>query len=251
MATQTAHALRLGLDYALTPEQTLTLAVQPRFNRQDNQESLDSRQVNATAFYRLETNTAQGFRRVLTDLLTGDVVTSTTRQNLGQETSVGLELVGATPVTSFWKLNGTASAFRRLIRGASLDGTPIHTASQAYATRLNNTFSPTRKLDLQLAPKYRSPINTSQGQRRQNVNVDVAAKHTVLGNRGSLTLRVADVFNTLRYDFTLTGPGLLTDSRFKRELRMAFLGFAYRFGQNQTSRSPRKSETDEAIGGFE
>ena len=82
----------------------------------------------------------------------------------------------------------------------------------------------------------------------QNVNVDVAAKHPVLGDRGTLTLRVADVFNTLRYDFTLTGPGLLTDSRFKRESRMAFLSFAYRFGQNQTSRSPRKSEVDEAGG---
>ncbi|RYU79274.1 TonB-dependent receptor domain-containing protein [Hymenobacter persicinus] len=209
------------------------------------------RSVSATAFYRLETNTAQGFRRVLTDPLTGNIVTSTTRQNLGQETSYGLELVGATPLTSFWKLNGTASTFRRIIKGASADGTPINTASQVYSTRLNNTFSLSKQLDLQLALNYRSPINTSQGQRRQNFNIDFGARHNVLGDRGTVTLRVADVFNTLRYDFTATGPGLVTDSRFKRESRIAFLGFAYRFGHSQTTKPARKSEPADDGGGFE
>ncbi|WP_460504194.1 TonB-dependent receptor plug domain-containing protein, partial [Hymenobacter agri] len=46
---QNTHALRLGLDYALTPEQTLTLAVQPRLNLTSTDETLLSRQVNATA----------------------------------------------------------------------------------------------------------------------------------------------------------------------------------------------------------
>ncbi|WP_216726581.1 carboxypeptidase regulatory-like domain-containing protein [Hymenobacter siberiensis] len=41
-----SHAVRLGLDYALTPDQTLTLTVQPRFNTQDNRVNILSTQTN-------------------------------------------------------------------------------------------------------------------------------------------------------------------------------------------------------------
>ena len=119
-----------------------------------------------------------------------------------------------------------------------------------FTARLNNSFTATKKLSLQLALNYRSPINTSQGTRSANYNVDAAAKYNVLGDKGTFTLRVADVFNTLRYNSTAFGPGLATDVRFKRESRIAYLGFAYRFGQNQ-AKSKRKDDSEDAGGGFE
>lgn len=66
-----------------------------------------------------------------------------------------------------------------------------------YTARPNNSFAPTKKLGIQVELNYRSPINTSQGARSANLNVDAAAKHNVLGDKGAFTLRVADVFNTL------------------------------------------------------
>ncbi len=208
------------------------------------------RSLSTTAFYRLETNTAQGFRQVITDPLTGRLVTSTTRQNLGQETSAGLELVGASPVTEFWKVNLTASTFRRIIKGSS-GGVPINTASQVYTARLNNNFTLIKRLGAQLAVNYRSPINTAQGTRSANFNVDVAARYNVLGDRGTLTLRVADVFNTLHFNSTAYGAAFATDQRFKRESRIAFLGFAYRFGQNQAAKPNKKTDQEDTGGGFE
>jgi len=221
------HAVELGTELALPGGRTLS----------------------PTAFYRLETNTAQGFRQVITDPLTGYLVTSTTRQNLGRETSYGLELVGAGAVTGFWKLTLTGSTFRRLIKGAAADGTAINTASQVYTLRLNNQFTLSPRLGAQLAFDYRSPVNTAQGQRGARTNVDLAARYQVLGDRGTLTLRVADIFNTLRYNNTAYGPGLSSDQRFKRESRIAFLGFAYRFGQSQARPGKRKDEAED--GGFE
>ena len=211
------------------------------------------RSLGATAFYRLETNTAQGFRQVITDPLTGLLVTSSTRQNLGQETSYGLELVGAAPLTGGWKLNGTASTYRRLIVGAAADGTPINTSSQIFSARLNQNFALGKKLGVQAALNYRSPVNTPQGTRSANFNVDLAARRPLLaGDRGTLTLRVADVFNTLRFDFDAIGPGLSSQSRFKRESRLVLLGFAYRFGRDGAGgKVQRKEEKDDAGGGFE
>ncbi|SET77390.1 outer membrane beta-barrel family protein [Hymenobacter actinosclerus] len=209
------------------------------------------RSLSINTFYRLETNTAQAFRQVLTDSLTGNQVTSITRQNLGRETSVGLELVGALPLTAFWKLNANASTFRRLIRG-SAGGVAINTNSQVYTARINNVFTLSKRLDAQLAFNYRSPVNTAQGQRGPRNNVDVATRYTLFGDRATLTLRVADVFNTLRYNNTSSGPDFNTNSRYKRESRIAYLGFAYRFGSNQPGRSKDRKEADDAGGsGFE
>ena len=205
--------------------------------------------LSTNAFYRLETATIKPFREVLTDPLTGNLVTSTTRLNVGNETSYGLEVVGATPLTAFWKTNLTASTFRRLIKG-SAGGTDINTVSQVYTARFNNTFVISKKLDAQLALNYRSPVNSAQGTRSANFNIDLAAKYSVLADRGTITLRVADIFNTLRFDYTDSGVGFATDSRFKRASRIAFLGFTYRFGHSPDGRPKRKNEED-AGGGFE
>lgn len=209
----------------------------------------NGRSLSTTLFYRLETSTAQNIRQVVTDPLTGNLVTSTTRQNVGDETSVGLELVGASPLTSWWKINATASTFRRIFNG-SANGMTFNSAGQVYTTRFNNTFTISKRLDAQLALNYRSPIVTPQGQRKANFNVDLAAKYNVLGERGTITLRVADIFNTLRYDYTAYGADFETVGRFKRESRIVFLGFTYRFGQNLAAHS-KKNEADEAGGGFE
>ncbi|MFD1469481.1 TonB-dependent receptor domain-containing protein [Hymenobacter caeli] len=206
--------------------------------------------LSFNGFYRLESNTAQGFRQVITDPLTGYVVTNTTRLNLGTEYTAGLEVVGATALTSFWKLNGNASTFRRIIKGSGA-GTAINTSAQVYTARLNTVLTPVKKLDLQLALNYRSPVNTPQGQRLASFNVDAAAKYTVLHERGTITLRATDLFNTLRFGFDTYSPGLTAFNRFKRESRIGFLGFSYRFGQAQAGKPKKNEQPDEAGGGFE
>ncbi|MBF9223786.1 outer membrane beta-barrel protein [Hymenobacter ruricola] len=202
------------------------------------------RSLGTTAFYRLETATLKPFRQVITDPLTGNLVTLTTRLNVGDETSYGLEVVGATPLAAFWKVNGTASAFRRIIRG-STSGTAVNTTSLAFTGRLNNTFPLSKRVDAQLAVNYRSPINSAQGTRGEAFNIDLAARYNVLGEHGTFTLRVADLFNTLRFDSNDSGAGFATVTRFKRESRIAYLGFTYRFGQTSESRARRKSADDE------
>ena len=202
------------------------------------------RSLGTTVFYRLETETLKPFRQVITDPLTGNLVTLTTRLNVGDETSYGLEVVGATPLAAFWKVNGTASAFRRTIRG-NTSGTAVNTASLAFTGRLNNTFPISKRVDAQVAVNYRSPINSAQGTRGEAFNIDLAARYNVLGQHGTFTLRVADLFNTLRFDSNDSGAGFATVTRFKRESRIAYLGFTYRFGQTSESRARRKSADDE------
>ncbi|MCC3160158.1 TonB-dependent receptor [Hymenobacter sp. 15J16-1T3B] len=211
--------------------------------------------LTTTAFYNVETQTIKGFRAIITDPLTGNVVTNNIRLNLGDETNYGLELIGATSLTSFWKLNGTASAFRRIIKGTG-PSTDINNSNFVYTARVNTTLTPVKKLDVQVSANYRSPVVSAQGRRLTTFNTDVAAKYAVLGDRGSLSLRVSDVFNTLRFNFTAYGPNLDAVSRNKRESRIAILTFSYRFGQDGVEsnqrRRPQQGPSDAGTGsGFE
>lgn len=216
-----------------------------------HQKSFESKATLATTtFYSVESQTIKSFRQVITDPLTGNQVTSTTRINLGDEINYGLEVVGSLPLASFWKVSGSASAFRRIIQG-SVANTDITNSSFVYTSRLNTTLTPVKKLDVQVSLNYRSPVVTAQGRRQTAVNVDAAAKYTCLPqDRGTLTLRVSDVFNTLRYNFNAYGPGLDAVSYNKRESRVGFLNFSYRFGRDGEAAKPRKEEKD-AGGGFE
>jgi outer membrane receptor protein involved in Fe transport len=210
-----------------------------------------SSSVTATVFYSVETQTIKDFRQVIVDELTGSQVTSSTRLNLGDETNYGLEVVSSTSLTSFWKLNANVSGFRRIIKGSG-PSTDINNSNIAYTGRVNTTLSPTKKLDLQVSLNYRSPIVTAQGRRQTAFNTDFAAKQTILKDRGTISLRVADVFNTLRFNFNAYGLGLDAVSRNKRESRIAFLGFSYRFGNTKPEPQRRRPEQSQEGGsGFE
>lgn len=212
--------------------------------------------VSATAFYRLEENTITNIRDpFFLDPATNTVVTNNTRLNVGQETSYGLEAVASAALTSVWKLSANGSAFRRVIKGSVPTNTDFNNSNLVYTGRLNTTVSPTRHLDLQLSANYRSPVVTAQGSRLTQFSTDFAAKQAVLKDKGSLTLRVSDLLNTQQFNFNASGPGFESFSRNKRESRVVFLGFTYRFGNlkadNARNRS-KQEQPDEAGGkGFE
>ncbi len=207
--------------------------------------------ASATAFYRLEENTITNIRDpFFLDPTTNAVVTNTTRLNVGQETNYGLEMVAATSVGSRWKLSANGSAFRRVIKGALPGNTDFNNSNFVYTGRLNTTVSPTKKLDVQLSANYRSPVVSAQGQRLTQFSADFAAKQTVLNDKGFVTLRFSDIFNTLQFNFNAYGPGFESLARNKRASRVAYLGFTYRFGRaGDNPRSKRKDDQPDEPGG--
>ncbi|WP_201980684.1 outer membrane beta-barrel family protein [Hymenobacter rubidus] len=207
--------------------------------------------LSATAFYRLEENTITNIRNpFFRDTLAHAFVTNTTRLNVGQETNYGVELVASAPITSSWKVNANASAFRRIIKGSVPTNVDFNNSNLVYTGRLNTTVSPTKKLDLQLSANYRSPVVSAQGQRLTQFNADFAAKQSVLKDKGSISLRVSDIFNTLQFNFNAAGPGFESVARNKRESRVVYLGFTYRFGNaGDNPRTKRKDEQPDDAGG--
>ncbi|MDB5235983.1 MAG: TonB-dependent receptor, partial [Hymenobacter sp.] len=210
--------------------------------------------LSGTAFYRYEENTITNIRDpFFLDPVSNTVVTNNTRLNIGHEISYGLEVVGSTALTSIWKISANGSAFRRIIQGSAPTNTDINNSNFVYSGRLNTTVSPTKLLDLQLSANYRSPVVTAQGSRLTQFSTDFAAKQSVLKEKGSITLRVSDLLNTQQFNNNAFGPGFESISRNKRETRIVYLGFTYRFGNAKAdnSRPKRKDDQPEDTRGFE
>lgn len=208
--------------------------------------------VSGTAFYRFEQNTITNIRDpFFFDVVTNSTVTNTTRLNVGQETNYGFEAVLSAPVTSIWKVSLNASAFRRIIQGSAPTNVDFNTSNVVYTSRLNTTITPVKQLDVQLSANYRSPVVSVQGQRLTQFNADLAAKYSVLKDKGSITLRAADIFNTLQFNFNAAGAGFESVTRTKRESRIMYLGFSYRFGSGSTVPRPKRKEEPADERGFE
>ena len=209
-------------------------------------------QLSGTAFYRYEENTITNIRDPrFYDVVTQSTVANTVRLNVGHEISYGLEAVAAAPLGGRGKVSLNSSAFRRIIQGSTPVNADFNNRNLVFSARLNTTLAATKKLDVQLAANYRSPVVTAQGRRLTQFNVDLAAKQLVLKDKGAITLRLADVFNTLQFNNDASGPGFDSQTRNKRESRILYLGFSYRFGVESAARKAPKPDSGDEGKGFE
>ena len=198
-------------------------------------------QLSGTAFYRYEENTITNIRNpFFFDVVTNSTVTNNLRLNVGHEISYGLEAVAATTLGSRGKVSLNSSAFRRIIQGSTPTNADFNNSNFVYSARLNTTLAVTKKLDVQLSGNYRSPVVTAQGRRLTQTSLELAAKQLVLNDKGAITLRLSDVFNTQQFNFDAAGPDFDSQTRNKRESRILYLGFSYRFGTETPA--PRKNQ---------
>jgi outer membrane receptor protein involved in Fe transport len=208
--------------------------------------------LGTTAFFRETNQRIQLLRRVLdtTTTVNGQrlPVSNTTFANIGRSTTYGLEVSFNHTLAKWWRLSANTSAFRSLISGD--ESREIANQAFVYTARLNTTFTPVPKLDVQLTGTYRSPSVSNQGRIAEQYFLDLALKKDVLKDRGSITLRVSDIFDTNQTGVVLTAPDVSMDILLKRESRIAFLGFSYRFGQqDQAPRRPRRNADSSSGGG--
>ncbi|GAA3927732.1 TonB-dependent receptor domain-containing protein [Hymenobacter algoricola] len=200
-----------------------------------HQATVGSASMSSTVFYRQTTNSIQRIREVDTVATrlngAGGVVTAELSKNVGQSTSYGAEVSLNQSLAKWWRLTASGSLFRNQITAAT--GTEASRRNLTGTLRLQNTFNPTSKLDVQLTGSYRAAVLTPQGRLAPQGGLDVALRQRLFHDRGALTLRVSDVLNTQQQRTTAFGPGFAATYDNKYETRVGYLGFAWYFGSNK------------------
>lgn len=166
-------------------------------------------------------------------------VTLGTFANVASTTALGTDLnvnVHKGPLTVF----GGGSAYHYSSDAGNLSGN-LSTKTFVWSTRANVSWKVTSVTDLQMFAMYRAPMKTEGGEQLAMTFTNIALRQKLWGDKGSITLRVADPFNLTRFGYRTTNGPVLESTERRFGMRGVFLSFSRNFGQ-QIKLRPRPQD---------
>ncbi len=142
------------------------------------------------------------------------------------------------PLTLF----GGGSAYHYRSDAANLAG-DLSTRTFIWSVRMNGTWKLSPVTNLQGSGNYRAASLTEGGTQGASVFMNFAMRRKLWGDKGSLTLRVADPFNLLTYGYRTLDARVDEQSERHFGVRGLFITVSRNFGQ-QLKLRPRQQDAE-------
>jgi outer membrane receptor protein involved in Fe transport len=199
--------------------------------------------INPSLFYRYTDGMITRFRT-----MDEAGIAYTTFENLNRATSYGAELILSQQLFAWWRANGTFSYYRQIVEGSG-PMMEMQNDSYSWSARLVNNITMGKGWDLQVNGFYRSPVVMLQGEMKEMYSADLGLRKTLLDRKGTVSLRLSDMFNTQAFRMYNYGDNFTIDMERRRNSRMVYVGFTYRINEynnrrNQRSRQQMDSSSD-------
>ncbi len=215
--------------------------------------NLSSTSLNSTFFYRNRTNLISRE----TKLIENTDTTLTYPKNLTAGSTLGFEFILNQKLTKWWKMNGSYSYFKAKINDDTINESASE--SKSWTAKLTSSFSIGKNFEVQINGNYRSPVITgiggsgghrgggggSQGKSKEMYSVDLGLRYMVFNKKGTLTLRVSDIFNTRQFETDSWGTNFTSYQKNIHESRIVFIGFSYRINDYKQRRDTKMDEMNE------
>ena len=192
-------------------------------------------------YYRYKYN---GFTTVTKAL--NDSVLFTTRENLSNDESAGLELIFSTRALKFVTANLNTNIFYNTIDASELGGSGRQSIF-TMSTNFNAVFTVTKTTMVQLTSIYRSARQTAQGKIYPTFVMNIGARQNLFNNKLSITCTISDMFKTLEQRTLLQGISFKQNSYNRRDARVFYLGLSYRFGNSGKKQQEEKLQFDDNL----
>lgn len=211
-----------------------------------------------SAYYRRVNDVTQPFQYDVSDPIAAIYLKDNTNatfmrwENVGARNNAGVELVSKVDIFPWWDLTGNFNLFyfkmnpNEAFEVRSTDGL-------SWDGNLTTNVKFAKSTSLQVRGDYRAPMNNLQGQMKSMSGVDVALKQEVLKGKGTITFNVRDMFDSRRFGGESYLPSQYSDRYFRWSKRTFNLGFSYRFGVQDLSKSKKRNDamsSDENEGGY-
>jgi outer membrane receptor protein involved in Fe transport len=194
--------------------------------------------LQLTPFYR---HTSGAIRRIRTTQ--GDTITSTV-DNISTANSYGADAnasLRAGRLTGFVGLN----AFHQESDGNTSAGA-VSSSGFGWTTRGNANLKLGKRTDVSVFGMYRAPMNTEFGRIGAFAMTNMSLRQKFMNDKASVTFRVQDPFNTMRFRSYTDDPNGVLGYRIDTERRFgargAFISFNYSFGQTPRLRTPTQQQ---------
>jgi len=160
----------------------------------------------------------------------------------------GLELSSNHKFTNWWRVNASFDLYTQNESGIA-NGEELEITNSSVNFRVSNNFKASKNLRFQLFAMYRGGGESIQFKVDPMWMINTGASLNVLKGKGTVSLRVNDIFQGMKFKFESENPYPF-DGQFNWESRTAYLGFMYRFGGGKNKAKKRKSrDNNETQGG--
>jgi len=160
----------------------------------------------------------------------------------------GIELSSNHKLTNWWKVNASFDLYTQKETGIA-NGDQLEVTNNSLNFRVNNNFTATKNLRFQLFGMYRGGGESIQFKTDPMWMINTGASLNVLDGKGTISLRVNDIFEGMKFKFESENP-YPQSGQFNWESRTAYVGFMYKFGGGKNSAKSRKTrDNNETQGG--
>jgi outer membrane receptor protein involved in Fe transport len=119
------------------------------------------------------------------------------------------------------------------------EGVDLGRTNLSWFSRANAKFTIFKDIDWQTQVFFRGPRETAQSKSRGMIFASTALNKDIFKKKGTLSLRVSDLFNTAMYRSRTFTPTFNNDVVFRRSLPSFNLSLTYRINQKDKSQSRR------------
>ncbi len=169
-------------------------------------------------------------------------ITTNTFGNIDHDRSLGSELMVYLEPFKWFNFNTSLNIFNY-----HLFGTPVSSVASSTNTwniHVSPTFHLDKKTSIQLSYIYNAPTITAQGTRSGNYSSTLGIRHTILKNKGSLTLQARDLPGSANYISTTESAHQYQYNRSQRESQVFLLTFSYHINNYKAKQNNRQNQDD-------
>jgi hypothetical protein len=176
-------------------------------------------------------------------------VSTSTPQNLAQTSTLTLSSGGHTDVTKWWGVDNQLSGSYTQV-STTVQDQAVRLASYSWEASSDHTFLLPRSYKLLVGGSYSSPGVMGLYHMKASGAVNLGLKKQFWAERATLSLRVADLFNTSRWRSTLNYNNVNQTWNNQWESRRVTLTFTCKIGSGKTQarRAASSSEEEGRVG---
>jgi hypothetical protein len=171
-------------------------------------------------------------------------------QNLSNSYNYGLEFIVDWQIFKWWKVNVSLNLFNERIEGTDLLDNKAKESFQA-GCKFNSFMTLPRDYTIQFSGQYSAPGLDLQAELDASYWFDLAVRKEVLNHRGSINLRISDVFCTGGWGHTTDNEELYRVVKNHRISPMVTIGFSYKINNGLRQNGNKPVEDDDSSDGGE
>ena len=149
-------------------------------------------------------------------------------ENLGSLVSAGTDISGMLPLGKLI-VRPSINLYLSKINGEKFAST-LDRQEVSYSIKIGTNYPITERMKLQITGVYNSPFISVYGKQFEQFYLDAGISTKIFKNKGSLVLKVIDVFNSMEYDKIINQRiNYLKESHIETKSFLVYLNFAYKF----------------------